>query len=176
MNVNPASSIMTAMEAETETGKDMRKSNLLMRQLHSNKKVAALDNSIGQMKKQQSELKQAANKGFIFGMISNFLQIAKVVICALFPAAAPLISKIMDIVQPILNTVSQKLVSKDQLSAQDAQIKSETLKNAAEKESKLYAQTDERIQDDKQNAQTIKSRLEAALNNVQQGNSAAVRV
>src|SRR3989338_3861248 len=77
--------VMTLMEEASQTAADSIKDAKIARKLHHNKNMRLMDQSIGKMRDQQDQLKKASGLGFVFGMISNMMNMVTQVLSAIFP-------------------------------------------------------------------------------------------
>lgn len=168
--------VMRLMEEASQAAGDSRKDNKIARRLHHDKNMSLLDKSIGQMKDQQAELGKASKWGFVFGMISNFLNIATQALSAIFPPLAPVFMAVNKAVQSVFGTIGKKVVDDHNLGAGKAGVKSEEFKKMAENENYKFGMEDEHLKASTESHAIFKNRMEKALDNIQKSQEAAIRV
>src|SRR3989338_4876379 len=82
--------ITTLMAEFDRSSSENRKINKATKEIHHQSRFSALDKNITALKEQQKQVNKAGTLSFIFGMISNALNIITSVISTIFPAIAPI--------------------------------------------------------------------------------------
>lgn len=180
MNIPSASNGLSSANlqeilAEAENAfSDSRKDAKITRQLHHDKNMLLLDQNIGSLKDQASQLGKAGWLNFIVGVVSNLAAIATQVIGILLPGVGAFIASV---VNQVIQGVGQAISALDPFGkkARAAGIQGEDHKKNAENESKRFGMEDERLRQMETSQQTFKNRMEKSMEQLEKAQEAAVR-
>lgn len=175
-SVSNDASIMDIMSEFDKSTSEDRKINKATKKAHHTSRISALDKNISSLKDQQKHLDKAGKLGFIFGMISNVMNIAATVLSAIFPPLAPLITAINKFTQGLLDTISKKVIGGQNSKANKSATQSEVMKKTAESEAHYLSMDEEHLAALSESKRSTIDHLSQALALQQQAQAAAVRV
>lgn len=167
--------INTLMAEFDKSSSEDRKINKASREANFSKRMGLLDKNISALKKQNDEMSKASKLGFVFGLISNLMNLATQVISAICPPLAPVFVAVNKALQGLMGVVSQKLVGDAQSQASKAATQAEEMKKDAESASHATNIDEERLAQTAEIKQQVLASLKQALALQQQAKEAAIR-
>lgn len=173
--ISGGGSIQDIIENASSQSSADRKDIKQKKQMASDHRIAAFNENIGKLQEQKNQADKAAKKGFIGSLINNVISIVTTVLSMVMPALAPAFQAIGKLLQTVTNTIFNKLSQGNQSKAQQAQIDAQKFQQLAETESKKENDAEQDLINNRQFLENTKKKLEVALSNYQQANSAIIK-
>ncbi len=158
------------MEEADSMYADQRKDAKIARNLSHQKRMGAMDQNIGKLREVQDQTKKAGKFSFITGIIGTIVSSAIKLLDLVVPGLGTILSSVT---QGVTQGVQQMNPHTEK--AADAKVDAEEYTKKAENYSHQSQINQEQETAASESQQTCKRRLEKAIDNLQQAQSAAVR-